>query len=113
METETLQNLFYIVIVPLLVVLLRSQAYQITARWPQLETPIKAALSMLPNFFDAAKDIGEGRGFRPETLAPMMYRAYLESSGGKNYQGFPCPKWEALPEDIQRHWIAAAKVAAK
>lgn len=41
-----------------------------------------------------------------EELAAVLYRAYLESSGGLNYEGKPCPTWGELPEAIQKHWRA-------
>jgi hypothetical protein len=45
-----------------------------------------------------------------EKRAIRMYAAYTASSGGLNYQGKPCPKWDELPPAIQSHWCAAAGV---
>lgn len=42
-------------------------------------------------------------------VARRMYGAYTLSSGGLNYQGLPCPKWEDLPPKIQEHWEAASR----
>lgn len=42
-------------------------------------------------------------------LAVELYNTYCESSGGLNYQGKPCPKWNDLPAAIRMHWTAVAK----
>ena len=51
------------------------------------------------------------RAQRGDALARAMYEAYTKSSGGLNYQGKPCPKWDELPAAICGHWQAAANVA--
>ena len=46
-----------------------------------------------------------------EELARAAYEAYIENSGGLNYQGLPCPTWENLTPAIRDHWrVAALKV---
>jgi hypothetical protein len=37
-------------------------------------------------------------------LARDLYAIYCASSGGLNYQGKPCPAWDALPEAVRGHW---------
>ena len=44
-----------------------------------------------------------------EQLAREAYEAYIENSGGLNYQGLPCPTWENLTEAIRGHWVVAAR----
>ena len=44
--------------------------------------------------------------------AEVEYCAYLTETGGLNYQGNPCPKWEDLPEGIQSAWHAAATASS-
>ncbi len=51
------------------------------------------------------------RARRGDALARAMYEAYTRSSGGLNWQGKPCPKWDDLPAEICGHWQAAANVA--
>lgn len=36
------------------------------------------------------------------------YVAYVQSTGGLNYQGLPCPHWVDLPPAIKRAWGVAA-----
>lgn len=43
-----------------------------------------------------------------EDLARHFYEVYVASADGVNYQGLPCPAWDALPEKIRRHWCAVA-----
>jgi hypothetical protein len=40
--------------------------------------------------------------------ARNAYAVYCASSDGKNYQGLPCPTWDALPEAIRGHWYTVA-----
>lgn len=40
-------------------------------------------------------------------LAREAYKAYGESTGGKNYQGLPMPEWEDLGAEIQTAWVSA------
>lgn len=49
------------------------------------------------------------------TLSPAItrrardfYATYCASSDGKNFQGNPCPDWDALPEAIRGHWYTVA-----
>lgn len=42
-------------------------------------------------------------------LAHHAYQAYADSTGNKNYQGLPMPKFTDLPEAIQAAWIAATQ----
>lgn len=37
-----------------------------------------------------------------------FYAVYCASSGGLNFQGKPCPDWDALPEAIRGHWYTVA-----
>lgn len=37
-----------------------------------------------------------------------LYATYCASSDGKNYQGLPCPVWDALPEAVRGHWCTVA-----
>lgn len=43
--------------------------------------------------------------------AKMLYEAYITNSGGRNYQGLPCPMWIDLPDAIRSHWCAVAEAA--
>jgi hypothetical protein len=43
----------------------------------------------------------------PSAAAPIAYRAYGSVTDFKNFRGEPMPEWEALPETIQKAWIAA------
>ena len=38
-----------------------------------------------------------------------FYATYCASSDGKNYQGLPCPAWDALTEAVRGHWYTVAK----
>lgn len=55
---------------------------------------------MKPLDFDATKELS----------AKNLYEAY--NAGGdpatanKNYQGLPCPEWDALPENVRAKWQA-------
>lgn len=40
-------------------------------------------------------------------LAEIAYAAYGVSTGGKNYQGLPMPRWDELPALTQLAWIEA------
>lgn len=40
-------------------------------------------------------------------IAKMGYEAYSKSTDNKNFQGNEMPKWEDLPEKIQKAWEAA------
>lgn len=55
------------------------------------------------------------KGMGAEPVAPKApearsaqgaYEAYVASSGGKNYEGKPCPEWDKLPEAVRGHWAA-------
>lgn len=46
-------------------------------------------------------------------IAAFGYEAYAESSGNKNYQGNPMPKWDDLPKEIKQHWAAAARAISE
>lgn len=37
-----------------------------------------------------------------------FYAVYCASSDGKNYQGLPCPEWDALTEAVRGHWYTVA-----
>ena len=37
-----------------------------------------------------------------------LYATYCASSDGKNYQGLPCPTWDAAPEAMRGHWYTTA-----
>ena len=37
-----------------------------------------------------------------------LYATYCASSDGKNYQGLPCPQWDALTEAVRGHWYTVA-----
>lgn len=41
-------------------------------------------------------------------LAHDLYAVYNASSGGKNYQGLPCPTWQTLTPAIRGHWYTVA-----
>lgn len=41
-------------------------------------------------------------------MAHDLYAAYNASCGGKNYQGLPCPTWQALPPAVRGHWYVVA-----
>lgn len=44
-----------------------------------------------------------------------LYAAYNRAGdpekAGLNYQGLPCPTWDALPENIKEKWRAVAAVS--
>ena len=46
-------------------------------------------------------------------LACDLYATYIESCGGKNWQGQPCPPWNQLPSETRKHWIEVARRASK
>ena len=37
-----------------------------------------------------------------------FYAVYCASSDGKNYQGLPCPAWDALTDAVRGHWYTVA-----
>lgn len=41
-------------------------------------------------------------------VARDLYATYCASSDGKNYQGLPCPEWDALTEAVRGHWYTVA-----
>lgn len=41
-------------------------------------------------------------------VARDLYATYCASSDGKNYQGLPCPAWDALTEAVRGHWYTVA-----
>jgi hypothetical protein len=42
------------------------------------------------------------------SLARDIYAVYCASSDGKNYQGLPCPAWDALTDAVRGHWYTVA-----
>lgn len=44
-------------------------------------------------------------------MAEALYRAYTKNSGGKAWDGRPCPDWTALGHPVRSHWCAAALIA--
>lgn len=48
------------------------------------------------------------KGGKKMELAKIAYDAYGKTTNYKNFIGGPMPKWEDLPEAIQRAWINAA-----
>lgn len=46
-----------------------------------------------------------------EAFARDLYATYNASTGGKNYQGLPCPNWQDLGVKVQRAWRATARRA--
>jgi len=44
-------------------------------------------------------------------VARDLYATYCASSGGKNYQGLPCPAWNDLTEAVRGHWFTVARRA--
>jgi hypothetical protein len=42
------------------------------------------------------------------SLGEIGYAAYLKSSGGKTWDGKPCPPWSELGTEVRRHWAIAA-----
>lgn len=46
-----------------------------------------------------------------DEIAHRSYWAYGEVTGNKNFRGDPMPRWEDLPEQIQKAWIAAIQTA--
>jgi hypothetical protein len=42
-------------------------------------------------------------------VARDLYATYCASSSGKNYQGLPCPAWDALTEAVRGHWYTVAR----
>lgn len=41
-------------------------------------------------------------------IARDLYATYCASSGGLNYQGLPCPAWDALTDAVRGHWYTVA-----
>lgn len=41
-----------------------------------------------------------------------LYEVYIANSDGLNFQGQPCPEWDALPSAIRSHWCAVALAAS-
>lgn len=109
MWIETLTKIIALIatIVPVLIVLLRIYAVPLSKRWPSLETPIRATLDGAPNFLEMVKSIKEGRGLTPETLAPVMYRAYMSTGD------LVGPIWADLSPEEKKAWIAAASLVSK
>lgn len=44
------------------------------------------------------------QGMSPDHTAQAAYKAYGDSTGWVNFLGKPMPKWEDLPESIQKAW---------
>jgi len=42
-------------------------------------------------------------------LAKHKYAVYMASCSGLNYQGMPCPMWDALTDAVRSHWISVAR----
>jgi hypothetical protein len=40
-----------------------------------------------------------------------FYAIYCSSADGKNYQGLPCPAWDALTDAVRGHWCTVAQRA--
>lgn len=56
---------------------------------------------------------GPGGGMPPfhpdvQYRARDLYATYCASSNGLNYQGLPCPAWDALTEAVRGHWCTVA-----
>ncbi|MDT0435598.1 MULTISPECIES: hypothetical protein [Streptomyces] len=49
----------------------------------------------------------------PHQPAQTAYEAYVESVGGRAFNGDALPDWEALPARIQTAWHAAANALLK
>jgi hypothetical protein len=43
-----------------------------------------------------------------ERRARDLYAVYCASSNGLNYQGLPCPAWDALNDAVRGHWYTVA-----
>jgi hypothetical protein len=43
-----------------------------------------------------------------QSFAQVGYQAYIARTGGLNYQGLPCPVFEALTDTIKSAWAAAS-----
>ena len=43
-----------------------------------------------------------------KALARRLYESYTANSDNLNFQGNPCPVWDALPEAIRGHWCRIA-----
>lgn len=44
--------------------------------------------------------------------AEHTYKAYADTTGGKNFQGNPMPEFHALPDAIKQAWVNASRAAA-
>ncbi len=42
-------------------------------------------------------------------LAKHKYAVYMASCSGLNYQGLPCPMWDALTDAVRGHWTSVAR----
>jgi len=51
----------------------------------------------------------EARRRETRRIARDLYATYCASSDGKNYQGLPCPEWDALTEAVRGHWFTVAQ----
>lgn len=49
------------------------------------------------------------RGNSYESITKSAYKAYLASTGNKNFKGDPMPEWEDLPQPIKTAWEAATR----
>lgn len=52
--------------------------------------------------------VSHAQNFNVLRRARDLYATYCASSDGKNYQGLPCPAWNALTEAVRGHWYTVA-----
>lgn len=55
-----------------------------------------------------AESVSHAQNPRVMLRARDLYAVYCASSDGKNYQGLPCPAWDALTEAVRGHWYTVA-----
>lgn len=78
--------------------------------WDEVPEHVRAAIDVAL-FAAAGVDEPDEPRDSEASFAVLAYRAYVKFTGGLNYQGKPCPKWQDLPEKIRGAWGAATLAA--
>lgn len=85
---------------------------ELSAERPDADTPWQFTVGYLLG--DALRsaseklDLLKPKEHRPKRTAQELYDHYVQASGGLNFQGNPCPKWDELPAKIRGNWEAVA-----
>src|SRR6185312_9885623 len=88
----------------------RNRENDLTAAQTDLRIAEKRYYDLLTG---VSLNVGEVPALKPEQPDPtararIAYAAYGRMTGNKNFRGEPMPEFDALPENIQHAWIAAA-----